>query len=82
MTANSMSITTINDTVSSALQTQQANLTNTLNDLEAKGTEGLSQLDLLKIQQQMGQMTIFVELQSTMIKAYMDAIKSVIQKSG
>jgi len=80
--ASTMSINTINNTVSSALQTQQAQLTNTLTNLETRGTESLTPLDLLKIQQQMGQMTMFVELQSTMVKAYMDAVKSVIQKSS
>lgn len=82
MRESSLSINTITNTVSSAAQTQQTRLKSTLSALEARGSDGISQLDVLKLQQQMGLTNMFYELQSTIVKAFMDSVKSIIQKSS
>ena len=78
----SIDISKITNTVSAAMQTQQTRLDNTLSNLEARGSEGVSQTEILQLQRQMGLVNMFVELQSTMVKAFMDSVKSVIQKSS
>lgn len=82
MPGTSLSINTIVNTVSSAAQVQQTQLTNTLSALEAKGSDGVSQLDVLKLQQKLGLTNMLYELQSTIVKAFLDSVKSIIQKSS
>lgn len=49
--------------------------------IEGMGPEA-STLDLLKLQQQMQQWTMFTQIQSTVVKEVADAMKGVIQKAA
>lgn len=49
--------------------------------IESLGAEA-STLDLLKLQQQMQQWTMFTQIQSTVVKEVADAMKGVIQKAA
>lgn len=77
-----LSLNSINNTISAALQTQEARFNGTLSSIQAKGSDNISQLDLLQMQQQLQQLNLFVDLQSTIVKAYSDSVKGVIQKSS
>lgn len=58
--------------------TREAELKSTIEKL---GPEA-STLDLLKLQQQMQQWTMFTQIQSTVVKEVADAMKGVIQKAS
>jgi len=77
-----VSLKTINNTISSSLQAQEARFSSTLSSIQAKGSDSISQLDLLQVQQQMQQLNLFVDLISTIVKAFSDSVKGVIQKSS
>lgn len=77
-----VSLNTINNTISSSLQAQEAKFSSTLSSIQAKGSDSISQLDLLQVQQQMQQLNLFVDLISTIVKAFSDSVKGVIQKSS
>jgi len=77
-----VSLNTINNTISSSLQAQEARFSSTLSSIQAKGSDSISQLDLLQVQQQMQQLNLFVDLISTIVKAFSDSVKGVIQKSS
>jgi len=77
-----VSLDTVNNTLSTSLQAQEANFSSTLSSIQAKGTDSISQLDLLQVQQQMQQLNLFVDLISTIVKAISDSLKGVIQKSS
>lgn len=77
-----LSLNKINTTISAALQTQEARFNSTLSSIESKGSDNISQLDLLQMQQQLQQLNLFVDLQSTIVKAYSDSVKGIIQKAS
>lgn len=77
-----LSLNSINNTISVALQAQEARFNNILSSIQSKGSDNVSQLDLLQVQQQLQQLNLFVDLQSTIVKAYSDSVKGVIQKSS
>lgn len=57
---------------------READLKATIDKLDSEA----STLDLLKLQQQMQQWTMFTQIQSTVVKEVADAMKGVIQKSA
>ncbi|MGB3277458.1 MAG: EscF/YscF/HrpA family type III secretion system needle major subunit [Castellaniella sp.] len=72
----------INNTIYSAIRTQEAKLRTTLSTLETDAEGNISQADLLMLQQQTQQWTMMIELQSTLIKQISDSLKGIIQKSS
>ena len=82
MTASSSPLGVLINPVSNAAQAQQTQLNSTLSAMEARGAGGISQTDMLKLQQQLGLTNMFYEVQGTIVKSFMDCIKSIIQKSS
>lgn len=77
-----VTFTTVNNTISSALQTQETRFKATLSSMQTDADGNISQIDLLRMQQQMAQWSLLIETQSTVIKQIADALKAVIQKSS
>jgi len=72
----------LNSTIYSSLSTQETALRNTLNTISVDSDGNVSQADLLKMQQQLQQWSIMIDLQSTMTKQIGDSLKAVIQKAS
>ena len=72
----------LNSTIYSRLSTQETELRNTLNTISVDSDGNVSQADLLKMQQQLQQWSIMIDLQSTMTKQIGDSLKAVIQKAS
>ncbi|GAB2735002.1 hypothetical protein GCM10027019_13060 [Melaminivora jejuensis] len=70
------------DTISSTLGVVGTRRESELRDMIAGLKENASTLDLLKLQQQMQQWTMFTQIQSTVVKEVADAMKGVIQKAA
>ena len=70
------------DTISSTLGVVGTRRESELRDMIAGLKENASTLDLLKLQQQMQQWTMFTQIQSTVVKEVGDAMKGVIQKAA
>ena len=70
------------DTISSTLGVVGTRRESELRDMIAGLKENASTLDLLKLQQQMQQRTMFTQIQSTVVKEVADAMKGVIQKAA
>ena len=70
------------DTISSTLGVVGTRRESEQRDMIAGLKENASTLDLLKLQQQMQQWTMFTQIQSTVVKEVADAMKGVIQKAA
>lgn len=70
------------DSISSTLGVVGTRRESELRDMIAGLKENASTLDLLKLQQQMQQWTMFTQIQSTVVKEVADAMKGVIQKAA
>ncbi len=77
-----MNFNTINDTIYKSIRTQENRLRNTVTGIGADADGNVSQTDLLKLQQEIQQWTIMIDLQSTITKHISDSLKGVIQKSS
>jgi type III secretion protein F len=77
-----MNFNTVNNTIYTALQSQETRLRATLASIQTDSDGNVSQADLLRMQQQVQQWTMMVEIQSTMTKQIADSLKGVIQKSS
>jgi hypothetical protein len=77
-----LNLNTINNSIGSALQAKETQFTSTMSTIESKGSDSVSQFDLLAVQQQMQQLNMFVDLLSTIVKSFSDSVKGVIQKSS
>lgn len=80
MSTNTSSITMdfINNTVNQAVKNKETNLMQVITNMgDAPTTQ-----DLLVLQQQVQQWTMFTQIQSTLVKEVSDAMKGVIQKAG
>lgn len=80
MSSNTSSITMdfINNTVNQAVKSKETNLMQVITNMgDAPTTQ-----DLLVLQQQVQQWTMFTQIQSTLVKEVSDAMKGVIQKAG
>ena len=62
--------------------TQETSLKATMNTISVESDGNVSQSDLLKMQQQLQQWSIMIDLQSTMTKQIGDSLKAVIQKAS
>lgn len=76
--SNGINFDTISSTLGTVGMNREVELRNTISGLK----ENASTLDLLKLQQQMQQWTMFTQIQSTVVKEVADAMKGVIQKAA
>ena len=77
-----LNFNTVNNTIYAALQTQETRLRATLASIQSDADGNVSQADLLRMQQQVQQWTMMVDIQSTITKQIADSLKGVIQKSS
>ncbi|HLU14358.1 MAG TPA: EscF/YscF/HrpA family type III secretion system needle major subunit [Burkholderiaceae bacterium] len=76
-----LSLNQINRTIYQGLSTQESRLRDTLSRIG--GADGsVSQTDMLRMQQEIQQWSILVDIQATITKQLSDSIKSVIQKAA
>lgn len=78
---SSVSMSFINNTVLQAYQNRERSLRESITVLQAKGQD-VSNLDLIGLQQEVAQWTLFTQIQASLTKEITDAMKSVIQKAG
>lgn len=79
--SSGLSLNHVNSTVFQGLRTQEARLRDTLAGIgNADGT--VDQTDMLRMQQEIQQWSMLVDIQSTITKQISDSIKSVIQKAA
>lgn len=76
-----VSIEHINRTVNQGVRMQEGRLRDTLSRI-GKADGSVTQMDLLRMQQEVQQWTMLIDIQSTITKQLGDSIKSVIQKAG
>lgn len=68
----------INNSISQITTRREADLQNTISNIGDNPTTA----DLLGLQQQIQQWTMFTQIQSTVVKEVADAMKGVIQKAA
>ncbi|MBB6562925.1 type III secretion protein F [Acidovorax soli] len=68
----------LNNTLGKVSQAREAELQNTITSMDDSATT----TDLLRLQQQIQQWTMFTQIQSTVVKEVADAMKGVIQKAA
>ncbi|MGV3678134.1 EscF/YscF/HrpA family type III secretion system needle major subunit [Acidovorax sp.] len=68
----------LNNTLGKVSQTREAELQSTITSMDDSATT----TDLLKLQQQIQQWTMFTQIQSTVVKEVADTMKGVIQKAA
>jgi type III secretion protein F len=79
-TSASLNFTNVNNTVYSAIQTQETQLNQTMQNISSSSNNGtVSQAQMLELQQQINQWSMLVQIQSTIIKSISDSLKGVIQ---
>ena len=78
-TASSLNFNNVNNTIYSAIQTQETQLNQTMQSLASAGDGNVSQAQMLELQQQINQWSMLVQIQSTIIKSIGDSLKGVIQ---
>jgi len=78
LTTSGITFNSINNSISQVTSRREADLQNTINNLGDSPSTG----DLLSLQQQVQQWTMFTEIQSTIVKNLSDAMKGVIQKAA
>lgn len=77
MIGSGLTFENINTTVSNVTRAREAELKQTLSQLQEPTTQ-----DLLYMQQQVQQWSMFTQIQSTVVKEVADAMKGVIQKAA
>lgn len=79
--SSGLSLNQINRTIYQGLSTQESRLRDTLSRIG--GADGsVTQTDMLRMQQEIQQWSILVDIQSTITKQLSDSIKGVIQKAA
>ncbi len=78
LTTGGITFNSINNSISQVTSRREADLQNTINSLG----DSPSTADLLGLQQQVQQWTMFTQIQSTIVKEVSEAMKGVIQKSA
>ena len=68
----------LNNTLGKVSQTREAELQSTITSMDDSATT----TDLLKLQQQIQQWTMFTQIQSTVVKEVADTMKGVIQRAA
>jgi len=79
--SSGVTLDSISQTIGTSLQSQEANFNQLLSQIQSKGSDNISQADMLQLQQGLSKLNLFVDLQSTIIKSISDSLKGVIQKS-
>ncbi len=77
ISSSGLTFENINATVSNVTRAREAELKQTLSQLEEPTTQ-----DLLRMQQEVQQWGMFTQIQSTVVKEVAEAMKGVIQKSA
>ena len=77
-TNGAITFQTLNSSLAQVTARREAELQNTITGLGDNPSTG----DLLVLQQQMQQWTMFTQIQSTIVKDISDAMKGVIQKAA
>lgn len=77
MISSGLTFDSINATVSSVTRAREAELKQTLSQLQEPTTQ-----DLLRMQQEVQQWSMFTQIQSTVVKEVAEAMKGVIQKAA
>ncbi|MGY6268532.1 EscF/YscF/HrpA family type III secretion system needle major subunit [Achromobacter denitrificans] len=80
--SSGLNFNTINSTIYDSIRTQESNLRATLSSMRTNADGSVSQAELLKMQQQVQQWTMMIDIQSTITKQVADSLKGVIQKSS
>lgn len=80
LVAGGMSLDSVNAVGQSAVGAAEADLGAQLQSMQGKGD--VSMADTMALQFKMQQFTLNVQLQSTLVKDFGDAMKSVVQKMG
>ena len=80
--SSELNFNTVNNTVYSAIRTQENKLRDTLSNVQTDDDGNISQTDLFMLQQQTQQWTMLIELQSNITKQISDSLKGIIQKSS
>lgn len=77
MISSGMTFENINTTISNVTRAREAELKQTLGQLKEPSTQ-----DLLQMQQEVQQWSMFTQIQSTVVKEVAEAMKGVIQKAA
>ena len=78
LTTGGITFNSINNSISTVTSRREADLQNTISSLGDSPSTG----ELLTLQQQVQQWTMFTQIQSTVVKEVGDAMKGVIQKAA
>lgn len=77
MISSGLTFENINTTISNVTRAREAELKQTLGQLKEPSTQ-----DLLRMQQEVQQWSMFTQIQSTVVKEVAEAMKGVIQKAA
>lgn len=80
--SSGLNFNSVNSTIYDSIRSQESNLHTTLSNLRTNADGSVSQADMLKMQQQVQQWTMLIEIQSTITKQIADSLKGVIQKAS
>ncbi|KGD93682.1 MULTISPECIES: EscF/YscF/HrpA family type III secretion system needle major subunit [Achromobacter] len=80
--SSGLNFNSVNSTIYDSIRTQETNLQATLSSMRTNADGSVSQAELLKMQQQVQQWTMMIDIQSTITKQIADSLKGVIQKSS
>ena len=78
LTTGGITFNSINNSISQVTSRREADLQSTISGLGDSPSTG----DLLSLQQQVQQWTMFTQIQSTIVKEVSEAMKGVIQKAA
>ena len=78
LTTGGITFKSINNSISTVTSRREADLQNTISSLGDSPSTG----ELLTLQQQVQQWTMFTQIQSTIVKEVSEAMKGVIQKAA
>lgn len=80
--SSGLNFNSVNNTIYDSIRSQESNLQTTLSTMRTNADGSVSQADMLKMQQQVQQWTMLIEIQSTITKQIADSLKGVIQKAS
>lgn len=80
--SSGLNFNAVNSTIYDSIRTQETNLQATLSSMRTNADGSVSQAELLKMQQQVQQWTMMIDIQSTITKQIADSLKGLIQKSS
>ncbi|MEI2417087.1 EscF/YscF/HrpA family type III secretion system needle major subunit [Orrella sp. JC864] len=80
--SSSLNFNNLNNSIYNSLRTQETRLNQTLSSIGTNADGQVSQADMLRMQQQIQQWSMLIEIQGTITKQIADSLKSVIQKAS